>query len=203
MVRSERALPLAIAAVLLASHLRAAPAQPRAPLHESCWQPIARNLPGTTLLAATRHAVPPAVGLVRERLLNATYWKEIVGDAPEEGVDPLILGYSAGVMLLWVLWALLDPPWAWGRRRKLRDDLGEHVGGKTRVAGPAVVAPRRVEEPERRAAPSSRVWGKQAIVVFFAQKRRSAGFPDLVAMRVQLRVPLHFRNMVATLRICM
>ena len=31
------------------------------------------------------------MGLVHERLLNATYWKEVVGDAPEEGVDPLVL----------------------------------------------------------------------------------------------------------------
>ena len=43
------------------------------------------------------------MGLVHERLLNATYWKEVVGDAPEEGVDPLILKLFAGVMLLWVL----------------------------------------------------------------------------------------------------
>ena len=28
------------------------------------------------------------MGLVHERLLNATYWKEVVGDAPEEGVIP-------------------------------------------------------------------------------------------------------------------
>ena len=62
----------------------------------------------------------PAMGLVHERLLNATYWKEIVGDAPEEGVDPLVLKLFAGVMLLWVLFGpcLTYAVELSGRRRK-------------------------------------------------------------------------------------
>ena len=60
------------------------------------------------------------MGLVHERLLNATYWKEIIGDAPEEGVDPLILKLFAGVMLLWVLFGpcLTYAVELSGRRRK-------------------------------------------------------------------------------------
>ena len=67
---------------------------------------------------AARHT--PAMGLVHERLLNATYWKEIIGDAPEEGVDPLILKLFAGVMLLWVLFGpcLTYAVELSGRRRK-------------------------------------------------------------------------------------
>ena len=67
---------------------------------------------------AARHT--PAMGLVHERLLNATYWKEVVGDAPEEGVDPLILQLFAGVMLLWVLFGpcLTYAVELNGRRRK-------------------------------------------------------------------------------------
>ena len=55
-----------------------------------------------------------------ERLLDATYWKEVVGDAPEEGVDPLILKLFAGVMLLWVLFGpcLTYAVELSGRRRK-------------------------------------------------------------------------------------
>ena len=65
-------------------------------------------------------APAPAMGLVHERLLNATYWKEVVGDAPEEGVDPLILKLFAGVMLLWVLFGpcLTYAVELSGRRRK-------------------------------------------------------------------------------------
>ena len=60
------------------------------------------------------------MGLVHERLLNATYWKEVVGDAPDEGVDPLILKLFAGVMLLWVLFGpcLTYAVELSGRRRK-------------------------------------------------------------------------------------
>ena len=60
------------------------------------------------------------MGLVHKKLLNATYWKEIVGDAPEEGVDPLILKLFAGVMLLWVLFGpcLTYAVELSGRRRK-------------------------------------------------------------------------------------
>ena len=67
-----------------------------------------------------RSAPAPAMGLVHEKLLNATYWKEIVGDAPEEGVDPLILKLFAGVMLLWVLFGpcLTYAVELSGRRRK-------------------------------------------------------------------------------------
>ena len=65
-------------------------------------------------------AASPAMGLVHEKLLNATYWKEVVGDAPEEGVDPLVLKLFAGVMLLWVLFGpcLTYAVELRGRRRK-------------------------------------------------------------------------------------
>ncbi len=70
--------------------------------------------------ARAPHAASPAMGLVHEKLLNATYWKEIVGDAPEEGVDPLVLKLFAGVMLLWVLFGpcLTYSVELSGRRRK-------------------------------------------------------------------------------------
>ena len=63
---------------------------------------------------------PAALGRVPARLRNATYWKEIVGDAPEEGVDPLVLKLFAGVMLLWVLFGpcLTYAVELSGRRRK-------------------------------------------------------------------------------------
>ena len=121
-----------LAAVLLELPVRAAPAQlsaartAAATRHNS--QPHTRRnaarVPQTlyAIAAPARHSLRRrrAMGLVQERLLNATYWKEIVGDAPEEGVDPLILKLFAGVMLLWVLFGpcLTYAVELRGRRRK-------------------------------------------------------------------------------------
>ena len=131
-MRSTRAARIATAAALLeeqspASGSAADALTAAATRHIWHRSRSASNLPGTTLLggpaphaiaAASRSA--PAMGLVHERLLNATYWKEIIGDAPEEGVDPLILKLFAGVMLLWVLFGpcLTYAVELSGRRRK-------------------------------------------------------------------------------------
>ncbi len=127
-MRSTRAVPIA-SLLCLRGRLRALHlAQPLcadrcccdasylAPLEEREQSP--RDYPAWQPLAARRRRA--AMGLVHERLLNATYWKEVVGDAPEEGVDPLILKLFAGVMLLWVLFGpcLTYAVELSGRRRK-------------------------------------------------------------------------------------
>lgn len=64
--------------------------------------------------------------MMTERLLNATFWKELLGDAPAEGVDPLVLRLFTCVMVLWVL---CGPCWTYavelaGRRRHSRVKRG-------------------------------------------------------------------------------
>ena len=60
------------------------------------------------------------MGHVHGRLLGASFSRDVVAGAPEEGVDPLILKLFAGVMLLWVLFGpcLTYAVELSGRRRK-------------------------------------------------------------------------------------
>ena len=115
-----------LAAVLLELPVRAAPAQLSAARTAAATRH--NSQPHTRRNGCARSCTPSprpratrcVMGLVHEKLLNATYWKEIVGDAPEEGVDPLVLKLFAGVMLLWVLFGpcLTYAVELSGRRRK-------------------------------------------------------------------------------------